>query len=155
MLCAGFIIVFLSFHIVSCFFIRRCTAAVHSLTLSTQVFWSFIFEVAFKDNSSSRIEYYISFPIFVLGMFLYIKYPLNLNKDYKTKILDDHLNQQLLADTLRNRSIVSNDTTNTSSIEDNNNFINIANRSNTETTYNYYKNKNLHIGASKYMRIDQ
>lgn len=64
------------------FFIKRSSAAMFNISLVSQIFWSYLVEVIFKETSPKGYEYYIGFGIIILGIFIFHKFPVTQSKKY-------------------------------------------------------------------------
>lgn len=138
MLWLGFVFSLVLFTSIAPFFIKRCSASMFNISLVSQIFWSYLVDVLFKDSEPRSYEYYIGFVIIIVGIYLFNKYPVNI-------LVDDSID----SNDSRSKNI-------SSSGEKKSNYDNTSVKSaltgfSAEKKYDYYKNPSISIKANKYL----
>lgn len=52
-----------------------------NISLVSQIFWSYLVEVIFKESSAKGYLYYIGFAVIIIGIFLFNKHPVIQNME--------------------------------------------------------------------------
>jgi hypothetical protein len=157
----GFIITLSLFTFFTPFFIKRSTASMFSVSLVSQVFWSYLVEILMTSKSPKGYEYYIGFVLLIVGISIFIKFPMVRNrkkteestllhrpssaKDLNEKdnnIINERSGSQIFLKKDSQNRIFNDNVSETSSCTP---------FSSNERKITYYKNASLHLNANKYM----
>ncbi len=112
-----------------------------NISLVSQIFWSYLVEVIFKESSPKGYEYYAGFVIIIVGIFIFHKYPVTQlkscfsNEDYTKSLINGD-------ERIRNPSIyVTDDKSESSS----------TSAFSTDKKIEYYRKISLYNNANKYL----